>query len=93
MLQTEQAPKGCGSGAHNTLLVCIFSHVLLEAQVAKEPFNLEGFAIGNGLTNPAIQYGSYADFSFANGLISKNMQSTLNAVRPSHLPTASTCLA
>ncbi|BDA42498.1 Serine carboxypeptidase 3 [Coccomyxa sp. Obi] len=51
-------------------------------KVAKEPFNLEGFAIGNGLTNPAVQYGSYADFSFANGLISKNMQSTLNALYP-----------
>ena len=37
-------------------------------------------AIGNGLTNPAIQYGSYADFSFANGLISKGLQSTINAV-------------
>jgi len=53
---------------------------LLRMQAAKEPFNLEGFAIGNGLTNPAIQYGSYADFSFANGLISKSVASTINAV-------------
>ncbi|EIE20942.1 peptidase S10, serine carboxypeptidase [Coccomyxa subellipsoidea C-169] len=56
----------------------IFEH----NKVAKEPFNLKGLAIGNGLTNPAIQYGSYADFSFANGLISKNVQSTLNAIYP-----------
>ena len=58
---------------------------MVQWQVAKEPFNLKGLAIGNGLTNPAIQYGSYADFSFANGLISKNVQSTLNAVSwPGH---------
>ena len=37
-------------------------------------------AIGNGLTNPQLQYGSYADFSFANGLISKSLQRTINAV-------------
>ena len=51
-------------------------------QAAPKPFNLQGMAIGNGLTNPAIQYASYADFSFANGLISKGLQRTINAVRP-----------
>jgi carboxypeptidase C (cathepsin A) len=52
----------------------------LVAQAAAEPFKLEGLAIGNGLTDPAIQYGSYADFAFANGLISRNLQNTINAV-------------
>ncbi|KAL8150881.1 hypothetical protein V2J09_020689 [Rumex salicifolius] len=31
--------------------------------------NLKGFAIGNGLTNPAIQYAAYADYALDNGLI------------------------
>lgn len=52
----------------------------MHEQGATHPFNLQGMAIGNGLTNPAIQYGSYADFSFANGLISKGLQSTVNTV-------------
>ena len=32
-------------------------------------------------TDPAVQYGSYADFSFTNGLISKTLQSSINTVR------------
>eukprot|EP00243_Klebsormidium_subtile_P010679 TRINITY_DN577_c0_g1_i1.p1 TRINITY_DN577_c0_g1~~TRINITY_DN577_c0_g1_i1.p1 ORF type:complete len:590 (+),score=177.93 TRINITY_DN577_c0_g1_i1:122-1771(+) len=34
-------------------------------------FNLKGIAIGNGLTQPDIQYGAYADFAYQNHLISK----------------------
>ncbi|TKY72654.1 Serine carboxypeptidase 49 [Spatholobus suberectus] len=33
--------------------------------------NLKGFAIGNGLTNPAIQYQAYPDFALDNGIITK----------------------
>ncbi|XP_061359433.1 serine carboxypeptidase-like [Gastrolobium bilobum] len=33
--------------------------------------NLKGFAIGNGLTNPGIQYQAYPDFALDTGLISK----------------------
>jgi serine carboxypeptidase-like clade 4 len=38
------------------------------------PFNipLKGFAIGNGLTNPYIQYRDYADYSLDNGIITKD---------------------
>eukprot|EP00892_Ulva_mutabilis_P009379 jgi/Ulvmu1/6813/UM031_0016.1 len=31
----------------------------------------KGFAIGNGLTDPVIQYGAYADFAMLNSLITK----------------------
>jgi len=34
-------------------------------------FNLKGIAIGNGLTQPDVQYGAYADFAYQNHLISK----------------------
>ena len=33
-----------------------------------------------GPTDPAVQYGAYADFSFTNGLISKTLQSSINTV-------------
>jgi serine carboxypeptidase-like clade IV len=32
--------------------------------------NLIGLAIGNGLTDPAIQYGAYADYSIGNDIVS-----------------------
>lgn len=31
--------------------------------------NLKGFAIGNGLTHPAIQYSAYADYALDNGIL------------------------
>ncbi|KAI3520557.1 hypothetical protein L1887_10006 [Cichorium endivia] len=34
--------------------------------------NLKGFAIGNGLTDPGIQYQAYTDYALANNLISKS---------------------
>ncbi|CAA0832608.1 Serine carboxypeptidase-like 48 [Striga hermonthica] len=34
--------------------------------------NLKGFAIGNGLTNPEIQYGAYADYALNMSLITKS---------------------
>lgn len=38
---------------------------------AKPPIKLAGLAIGNGLTDPAIQYGAYADFALSVDLISQ----------------------
>lgn len=43
---------------------------------------LEGLAIGNGLTDPAIQYGAYADYALKNGLIPKAVHSAVKAVYP-----------
>ncbi|CAN8252620.1 unnamed protein product [Cochlearia groenlandica] len=39
--------------------------------------NLKGFAIGNGLTNPEIQYGAYGDYALEMKLISKSDHESL----------------
>ncbi|VVB16784.1 unnamed protein product [Arabis nemorensis] len=41
------------------------------------PINLKGFAIGNGLTNPEIQYGAYGDYALQMKLISKSDHESL----------------
>ncbi|KAI8464535.1 MAG: serine carboxypeptidase III precursor [Monoraphidium minutum] len=43
-----------------------------------EPVNIQGVAIGNGLTMPAIQFGAYADFAQQNGLISEKTRDSIN---------------
>ena len=40
--------------------------------------NLKGLAIGNGLTDPEIQFGAYADFAFLNGLINEGLKDSIN---------------
>ncbi|KAL1368121.1 hypothetical protein HN51_022245 [Arachis hypogaea] len=40
--------------------------------------NLKGFAIGNGLTDPAIQYKAYPDYALDMGIISKATHKRLN---------------
>ncbi|QCE05433.1 serine carboxypeptidase-like [Vigna unguiculata] len=42
--------------------------------------NLKGFAIGNGLTNPAIQYKAYPDYALEMGIIKKATRNRLNKV-------------
>ncbi|OAY38893.1 serine carboxypeptidase-like [Manihot esculenta] len=51
---------------------------------AKEgiPINLKGFAIGNGLTDPAIQYGAYTDYALEMDLIKKSDYDRINRVLP-----------
>ncbi|KAK9835225.1 hypothetical protein WJX81_007216 [Elliptochloris bilobata] len=44
--------------------------------------NLEGFAIGNGLTDPLKQYSLYADFSASKGLIDEALRSSINTIFP-----------
>eukprot|EP00892_Ulva_mutabilis_P009381 jgi/Ulvmu1/6815/UM031_0019.1 len=43
---------------------------------------MKGFAIGNGLTDPAIQYGAYADFVYQNDLISEKERDAIQAYYP-----------
>ncbi|GBF95389.1 serine carboxypeptidase-like enzyme [Raphidocelis subcapitata] len=42
------------------------------------PINLQGVAIGNGLTMPAVQFGAYADFAQQNGIISERTRDSIN---------------
>jgi carboxypeptidase C (cathepsin A) len=42
---------------------------------------VQGLAIGNGLTNPAIQYGAYSDYALLNGLIGQGLAEKLKLVR------------
>ncbi|KAL0709921.1 hypothetical protein Bca4012_016899 [Brassica carinata] len=44
------------------------------------PINLKGLAIGNGMTNPEIQYGAYADYALEMKLISQSIHESLNQV-------------
>ncbi|KAG9136611.1 hypothetical protein Leryth_020278 [Lithospermum erythrorhizon] len=44
--------------------------------------NLKGFAIGNGLTDPAIQYAAYTDYALDMGLISQTEHDRINKVLP-----------
>jgi serine carboxypeptidase-like clade 4 len=44
--------------------------------------NLKGFAIGNGLTDPEIQYGAYADFALDMGLIEESTHKTISKIYP-----------
>ncbi|KAG7671065.1 hypothetical protein KSW81_004492 [Nannochloris sp. 'desiccata'] len=44
--------------------------------------NLQGFAIGNGLTNPAIQYGAYADYAVEHNLISSDTRDEILQLYP-----------
>jgi len=39
--------------------------------------NLKGFAIGNGLVNPAVQYAGYRPYALDNGLISQSQYDNL----------------
>ncbi|KAF2318483.1 hypothetical protein GH714_008203 [Hevea brasiliensis] len=43
---------------------------------------LQGFAIGNGLTDPAIQHGAYHDYALDMGLIKKSDYDLFNKVLP-----------
>ncbi|KAL6586445.1 Serine carboxypeptidase-like 49 [Orobanche minor] len=44
--------------------------------------NLKGFAIGNGLTDPAIQYGAYADYALDMGILTQPEHDRINKVLP-----------
>jgi len=46
------------------------------------PIQLRGFAIGNGLTEPATQYGAYADFARDNGLIGDMTRAGIRRIFP-----------
>ena len=45
-------------------------------------YDLQGFAIGNGLTDPAIQYKAYPDYALDMGLITKTQFNRINKIVP-----------
>jgi len=44
--------------------------------------NLKGFAIGNGLTDPAIQYKAYTDYALQMGIITESEYKKINLILP-----------
>ncbi|KAI4302316.1 hypothetical protein MLD38_038077 [Melastoma candidum] len=44
--------------------------------------NLKGFAIGNGLTDPAVQYKAYTDYALDMGLIKQAQYEKINKIVP-----------
>ena len=44
--------------------------------------SIQGFAIGNGLTNPEIQYKAYADYALEMGLITENDKERISKTYP-----------
>lgn len=49
---------------------------------SQAPINLKGIAIGNGLTDPAIQYGYYSEYAFQNKLISERVKDGMEVIFP-----------
>jgi carboxypeptidase C (cathepsin A) len=43
---------------------------------------MQGFAIGNGLTNPEIQYKAYTDYALEMNLIQKSEYDSINKIYP-----------
>ena len=75
----KRLPASCTSlhDCCTSALILSLTLVLLLGALAcageGRPINLQGIAIGNGLTNPAIQFGAYADFAAQHGLISDDV--------------------
>ncbi|KAH9607625.1 hypothetical protein KSS87_014135 [Heliosperma pusillum] len=61
-----------------------FASRVHQGNKAKEgaPINLKGFAIGNGLTHPEIQYQAYTDYALQNGIIDRSAYNSINKMVP-----------
>ena len=51
-----------------------------QAVAPEKRINLKGIAIGDGYTNPGIQYGAYADYALMMNLIGKSVHDVIRAV-------------
>lgn len=59
------------------------AYIVRQNQNTSNPsINLQGSAIGNGLVDPGVQYGLYANFSLTNSLISKAVYDVVTAAFP-----------
>ena len=55
-------------------------HEMKKPTTSAKPINLKGFAVGNGLTDPGIQYGAYSDYAVINNLVSPSAARYVKAV-------------
>lgn len=60
---------------------CFPLDVLMEGCVLTS-ITLQGFAIGNGLTDPALQYPAYPDYALEMGLITQKEHDRLEKIVP-----------
>jgi vitellogenic carboxypeptidase-like protein/serine carboxypeptidase-like clade 4 len=60
---------------------CIYS-LLIHCYITLSYLKLQGFAIGNGLTDPAIQYKAYTDYALDMNLIQKADYERINKFIP-----------
>eukprot|EP00803_Ostreobium_quekettii_P009187 evm.model.scf_2312.2 EVM.evm.TU.scf_2312.2 scf_2312:11163-14299(-) len=60
------------------------AHRIFEANNNKEGphINLKGLAVGDGLTDPAIQYGAYGEYALQNGLINSSIADAMAKAYP-----------
>jgi len=63
------------------LLLLVLIHLIIQ----------QGLAIGNGATNPAIQYQAYPDFALDNKIITKANYDEINKLIPDCEQAAKTC--
>ena len=66
---------------------------MLQANENKEGphINLKGLAVGDGLTDPAIQYGAYGEYALQNKLISDTVYTKMKSLYPLCEAQASAC--
>ena len=77
---TPLPPAGESYAGHNVPAVA--SRVFRAAKAGETAIPLAGFAIGNGLVDPAIQYGAYLDFAVQNDLLSPSVRDAAMTLYP-----------
>jgi len=73
-----------------------FAHRIFLANKKEEGpvrINLRGMAVGNGLTDPEIQYGAYADYSLGNDIVSASAAAKAMTAYPACRKAIEACTA
>lgn len=65
-----------------SLISCNYASNLVGWLLLELKLFQQGFAIGNGLTDPAIQYKAYTDYALDMGIIKKSDHDRINKVVP-----------
>jgi len=72
---------------------CVAHRVWKARSEENVPLNIQGFAVGNGLTNPALQYPKYSEYAYQNNMISKTIHDQINENVPECVAKIDTCNA